>query len=62
MCIRDSLTTPEVGELYKHFSNAVNAGIPYLVMEVSSQALKYDRVYGVGFDIGVYLNLSLIHI
>ncbi len=56
------LTTPEVGELYKHFSNAVNAGIPYLVMEVSSQALKYDRVYGVGFDIGVYLNIGEDHI
>lgn len=56
------LTTPEAGELYKHFSNAVNAKIPYLVMEVSSQALKYDRVYGVGFDIGVYLNIGEDHI
>ena len=31
-------------------------------MEVSSQALKYDRVYGVGFDIGVYLNIGEDHI
>ena len=56
------LTTPEAGELYKHFSNAVNSGIDYLTMEVSSQALKYDRVYGVGFNIGVYLNIGEDHI
>lgn len=56
------LTTPEVGELYTHFSNAVKSGIEYLTMEVSSQALKYDRVYGVGFDTGVYLNIGEDHI
>lgn len=56
------LTTPEIGELTEHFSNAVNSGIEYLTMEVSSQALKYDRVYGVGFDVGVYLNIGEDHI
>ncbi|MDY3929998.1 MAG: acetylglutamate kinase [Clostridia bacterium] len=56
------LTTPEIGELTEHFGNAVNSGIEYLTMEVSSQALKYDRVYGVGFDVGVYLNIGEDHI
>ena len=56
------LTTPEAGELLKHFNNAVNSGIRYMTMEVSSQALKYDRVYGVGFGIGVYLNIGEDHI
>ncbi len=56
------LTTPEAGELLKHFNNAVNSKIDYLTMEVSSQALKYDRVYGVGFNIGVYLNIGEDHI
>lgn len=56
------LTTPEAGELLKHFNNAVNSGIDYMTMEVSSQALKYDRVYGVGFGIGVYLNIGEDHI
>lgn len=56
------LTTPEVGELYTHFANAAKCGIDYLTMEVSSQALKYDRVYGVGFDTGVYLNIGEDHI
>lgn len=56
------LTTPEAGELLKHFDNAVNSQIEYMTMEVSSQALKYDRVYGVGFDVGVYLNIGEDHI
>ena len=56
------LTTPEIGELLKHINNAVNSEIDYLTMEVSSQALKYDRVYGVEFGIGVYLNIGEDHI
>ena len=32
------------------------------VMEVSSQSLKLDRVYGCDFDIGVFTNFSEDHI
>ncbi len=56
------LTTPEAGELLKHINNAVNSNIDYLTMEVSSQALKYDRVYGITYDVGVYLNIGEDHI
>ncbi len=56
------LTTPEPFELHKSFSNAVNSGIEYFTMEVSSQALKYGRVEGVDYDIGCYLNIGLDHI
>jgi len=56
------LTTPEPIELQTHYQNAVNSGIEYLTMEVSSQALKYDRVYGVGFDVGCFLNIGEDHI
>ncbi|MFZ2539646.1 MAG: UDP-N-acetylmuramyl-tripeptide synthetase, partial [Oscillospiraceae bacterium] len=56
------LTTPEAFELHKHFDNAVTSGLDYFVMEVSSQALKYDRVLGVDFNIGVFLNISEDHI
>lgn len=56
------LTTPEALVLHKHFDNAVDSGIEYFTMEVSSQALKYERVLGVTFDIGVFLNISLDHI
>lgn len=56
------LTTPEAFELFSHFNNAVNSGIRFLTMEVSSQALKYDRTLGVKFNVGVFLNISLDHI
>lgn len=56
------LTTPEAFELHRRFDNAVTAGLSHCVMEVSSQALKYDRVYGVDYDIGVFLNMGVDHI
>ena len=56
------LTTPEAMELHKHFSNAVKSGIEYLSMEVSSQALKYDRTLGITFDVGCFLNIGEDHI
>lgn len=56
------LTTPEALDLQRHFYNAARSGIEYLEMEVSSQGLKYDRVYGIQFDVGCYLNLGLDHI
>lgn len=55
-------TTPEILELYRHMDNAVSEGIGYLVMEVSSQALKYDRVSGLEFEAGAFLNISTDHI
>lgn len=56
------LTTPESLELQMHFNNAVNSGIQYMVMEASSQALKYGRLHGIDFDTGVFLNISEDHI
>ena len=56
------LTTPEPIELHRHFKNAVNSGIKYLTMEVSSQALKYHRVTGVTYDVGCFLNIGEDHI
>ena len=56
------LTTPEPFDLHRHFQNAADSGIEYLTMEVSSQALKYDRVFGVTFDVGCFLNIGEDHI
>ena len=56
------ITSPESLELQQHFYNAVNSKIKNFVMEVSSQALKYKRVYGINYDIGVFLNISEDHI
>ena len=56
------LTTPEIMELYMHMDNALNSGISHMTMEVSSQALKYDRVTGVTFEAGAFLNIGSDHI
>ena len=56
------LTTPEALDLHRHFDNAVKSGIEFLTMEVSSQALKYDRTMGVTFDVGCFLNIGIDHI
>jgi len=56
------LTTPESLEVQMHYYNAVKSKLPFMVTEVSSQALKYGRLYGVNFDVGVFLNISEDHI
>ena len=56
------LTTPEPLELQRHIANAVASGAPDLVMEASSQALKYGRVAHVEFEVGAFTNISEDHI
>ena len=55
-------TTPESIKLQKLFAEMVKAKCDVVVMEVSSQSLKLNRVYGSDFDIGVFTNLSEDHI
>ena len=56
------LTTQEAFVLHRHFNNAVDSGIGLFTMEVSSQALKYDRTAGIMFDAVCFLNISEDHI
>ena len=55
-------TTPESLEIQKYLREMVNDGVKYVVMEVSSQALKVGRVDGMIFDYGVFTNLTQDHI
>lgn len=55
-------TTPEAPDLWRHLRNTVEAGRRTMVMEVSSQGLKYDRVLGLPFEIGCFLNIGRDHI
>ena len=43
-------------------NRAVQNGCTHLIMEVSSQAYLVKRVYGLTFDVGVFLNISPDHI
>lgn len=55
-------TTPESYDVYKYLKEMVDANIEYVAMEVSSQALKYNRCDGITFDYGVFTNLTHDHI
>ena len=54
--------TPESYEIHKAMAAMVDAGCQYMVMEVSSQGLKFDRTAGIEFDYGIFTNLSEDHI
>lgn len=56
------ITTPEAVELQEHFRHAVDSGITFAEMEVSSQALKYNRIDNMRLEVGVFLNISEDHI
>ena len=55
-------TTPESIEIQKHFAKMVEENVDVAIIEVSSQALKLERVTGCDFDIGVFTNLTEDHI
>ena len=56
---KSSLTTPESLDLFAMMAQAVANDRTHLIMEVSSQAYLVKRVYGLTFDVGVFLNISL---
>lgn len=55
-------TTPESIDLQRMFAQMVEEKVEFVVMEVSSQALKLQRVAGCNFDVGVFTNFSKEHI
>lgn len=62
MCVESHNTTPEAPDLWRHLHNTLLAGREHMVMEVSSQGLKYDRVLGLPLEIGCFLNIGRDHI
>ncbi len=58
----EGLTTPTSEQLTKMFSQMVQNGCEYCVMEVSSQALAQSRVFGINFDCAVFTNLTQDHL
>ena len=55
-------TTPESYELFRIFAEMVEKGVSYAVIEVSSQGVKLDRIFGIPFFAAVMTNLSEDHI
>ena len=54
-------TTPEAPDLQALLAEMQASGMTSVVMEVSSSALIFERVYGMRFDAAVYTNLSQDH-
>ncbi len=55
-------TTPESIELQSILSKMASENVDTVIMEVSSQSLKLNRVDGCDFDIGIFTNFSKDHI
>ena len=55
-------TTPESLELHRLFRKMLDANVHHVVLEVSSQALRHNRVDGIPFEVVAFTNLSEDHI
>ena len=55
-------TTPESLDLHRFLNTMTKNNLKYVTMEVSSQATKLDRVFGMHYDIGCFLNIGEDHI
>lgn len=60
--VESANTTPEPPDLWRHLARAREAGVERVVMEVSSQALKYDRVLDLRLAVACFLNIGHDHI
>ncbi|MBS1269113.1 MAG: UDP-N-acetylmuramoyl-L-alanyl-D-glutamate--2,6-diaminopimelate ligase [Gammaproteobacteria bacterium] len=58
----NGLTTPSPLDLQKQLRQFVNDGAAYVVMEVSSHALKQGRISAVDFDVALFTNLTRDHL
>lgn len=55
-------TTPDVLEMQKHLRAMANAGVEVCIIEVSSQALWQNRIFGLEFESCAFTNLYHDHI
>jgi UDP-N-acetylmuramoyl-L-alanyl-D-glutamate--2,6-diaminopimelate ligase len=62
LAIPASHTTPEAIDADRMFAKMLQLGITECMMEVSSHALKLDRVFDLSFDGAVFTNLTRDHL
>ena len=55
-------TTPEAPDLQRMLAEMLDEGATHGLLEISSHALEQKRVWGVGFDVAVFTNLSGEHL
>ncbi len=55
-------TTPEAIDTFSLLRQMAQGGCGWAVMEVSSHGIDQSRVFGLSFDVGVFLNLTQDHL
>ena len=55
-------TTPNILTIYNILLNLVESGCQTVVMEISSHALSFERIYGLHFDVVAFTNLTEDHL
>ena len=55
-------TSPDTCTLYELFMDAYDKGYKYIIVEVSSQGLAYNRFDGLKFDYALFTNLTEDHL
>lgn len=56
------LTTPDPIELHSTLKDMADAGVTYVVMEVSAHALKLNKVDGITYEVAALTNFSRDHL
>ncbi|MCX4313135.1 MAG: UDP-N-acetylmuramoyl-L-alanyl-D-glutamate--2,6-diaminopimelate ligase [Clostridia bacterium] len=56
------LTTPDPIELHAILRDMLDAGVEYVVMEVSAHALHFQKVYGIMYEVAAFTNISRDHL
>ncbi len=60
--IESTNTTPDAYGLNRLFSEMVDAGCEYAIMEASSHALDQKRIFGLSFEVAAFTNLTQDHL
>ena len=56
------LTTPDPVDTQAMLAKMADAGVEYVIMEVSAHALALDRLAGIKFEVGAFSNFSQDHL
>lgn len=60
--LNSELTTPDPPRLYPRLKELADTGIEYAVLEASSHALEYEKIYPLPIKVGVFTNLTSEHL
>ena len=62
ICMENKFTTPDPLELHYVFYQMKMLGVNTVVMEVSAQAIHFQKVFGIKFNVCVFTNISEEHL